>query len=165
MELHVESFTVQSMVDDVAATAQRLVAQNGNKFVVRGQPDLGEMTADLTKVRQILFNLLSNAAKFTETGSVTLAVEPSASGTGTVISVTDTGVGLSEEERTRVFEEFFQARTPLHATTRGTGLGLAFALGVAQALGGGITVTSTPGVGSRFALELPEHPPVPEPAP
>lgn len=116
--------------------------------VIRTDPDL---------LRHVLRNLLSNAAKFTAAGTVTVSV--AAGPDGTAVSVADTGVGMDAEERERVFEEFFQARTPLHATTTGTGLGLSFALGVAQALGGDITVESTPGTGSRFTLHLPADPP------
>lgn len=117
-------------------------------LVIRTDPDL---------LRHVLRNLLSNAAKFTAAGTVTVAVETGPEGTD--VCVADTGVGMSAEERDRVFEEFFQARTPLHATTKGTGLGLPFALGVAQALGGDIAVDSTPGTGSRFTLHLPLDPP------
>lgn len=125
----------------------RLVVDPAHR-VVHTDPDL---------LRHVLRNLLSNAAKFTESGTVTLAAHPDDDGTR--ITVTDTGVGMSEEDRARVFEEFFQARSPLHATARGTGLGLPFALGVAQALGGQIEVASELGEGSRFSLLLPPRPP------
>jgi signal transduction histidine kinase len=126
----------------------RLIADVPVGATVRSDPDL---------LRHVLRNLLSNAAKFTADGSVTVSVR--GEGDGTAISVVDTGLGMSEEERARVFEEFFQARTPLHATTKGTGLGLSFAASVAQALGGEIEVTSSPGAGSRFTLHLPPTPP------
>lgn len=131
--------------------------RDGVRMVVPDLPAGAALRTDPDLLRHVLRNLLSNAAKFTADGSVTLAAEPGPDGTS--ISVTDTGVGMSDEERSRVFEEFFQARTPLHATTKGTGLGLSFAASVAQALGGDIEVTSTPGVGSRFTLHLPVSPP------
>lgn len=115
--------------------------------VLRTDPDL---------LRHVLRNLLSNAAKFTESGSVRLTVEPGPDTTW--LRVVDTGVGMSEEDRLQAFEEFYQARTPLHATVKGTGLGLPFAASVAQALGGAIEVESTPGVGSCFAVRLPAQP-------
>jgi signal transduction histidine kinase len=133
--------------------------REGVRLVIDPVPDRPIVRTDPDLVRHVLRNLLSNAAKFTTTGSVRIAAETGADGTS--ISVIDTGMGMTEEERSRVFEEFFQARTPLHTTVKGTGLGLSFALRVAQALGGTIDVESTPGSGSRFTLRLPAQ--LPEP--
>ena len=116
-------------------------------------PEGLRLHTDPDLLRHVLRNLLSNAAKFTATGTVRFVVE--ATEESVAVAVADTGLGMTEEERARVFEEFFQARTPLHATTKGTGLGLPFALSVAQALGGDIRVQSEPGVGSTFTLQLP----------
>lgn len=130
--------------------------RDGVELVVDAVPEGAMVRTDPDLLKHVLRNLLSNAAKFTAEGSVALSAQPGPD--GTTITVADTGVGMSEEERTRAFEEFFQARTPLHATVRGTGLGLSFALGVAQALGGDIEVASTPGAGSRFTVHLPPTP-------
>ena len=157
MELHVETFTVQSMIDDVAATAQRLVAQNGNAFVVRAAGELGEMTADLTKVRQILFNLLSNAAKFTEQGTVTLEVKrgPGA-GDGTVeFVVIDSGIGMTPDQRDHLFQSFYQGDSSSTRKYGGTGLGLAISRRFIQMMGGEVTVQTALGTGSTFRVRLP----------
>ena len=157
MELHVETFTVQSMLDDVAATAGRLVAQNGNKFVVRGGPDLGEMTADLTKVRQILFNLLSNAAKFTEQGTVTLEVKRGpGEGDGSVeFAVIDSGIGMSPDQKDHLFQSFYQGDSSSTRKYGGTGLGLAISRRFIQMMGGEVTVQTSLGTGSTFFVRLP----------
>ena len=164
MELHIEAFAVQTMIDDVVATAQRLVAQNGNHFVVRPAPELGEMTADLTKVRQILFNLLSNAAKFTERGTVTLEVgRAPASGVGLEgesepgfeFAVSDSGIGMSPEQKDRLFQSFYQGDSSTTRKYGGTGLGLAISRRFAQMMGGEITVQTSLGSGSTFRVRLP----------
>ncbi|HEY0135853.1 MAG TPA: ATP-binding protein, partial [Nannocystis sp.] len=160
MELHIETFSVQNMIDDVVATAQRLVAQNGNVFEVRAAPELGEMTADLTKVRQILFNLLSNSAKFTERGAVTLEVGKAAaeSGEGEQVfefCVSDSGIGMSQEQKDRLFQSFYQGDSSTTRKYGGTGLGLAISRRFAQMMGGEITVQSSLGSGSKFFVRLP----------
>lgn len=116
-------------------------------LVVRTDPDL---------LRHVTRNLLSNAAKFTTEGSVRVTVEQGPE--ETLLGIADTGLGISEEDRARVFEEFFQARTALHATAKGTGLGLPFALRVAEALQGTIELESALGEGSRFTVHLPVRP-------
>ena len=153
-----ESLVLSDLFEDLGAMTVPLL-RDGVRLVVRAGEPGAVVYSDPDLVRHVLRNLLSNAAKFTESGTVTLAVDQDPG--RTTISVTDTGVGLDEEDRSRVFEEFFQARSPLHATVRGTGLGLPFALRVAQALGGDIQVESAPGLGSRFALHLPLRPPEP----
>jgi len=160
MELHIESFAVQTMIDDVVATAQRLVSQNGNNFEVRAAPELGEMTADLTKVRQILFNLLSNAAKFTEHGTVTLEVgrAPALEGEsepGFEFAVSDSGIGMSPEQKDRLFQSFYQGDSSTTRKYGGTGLGLAISRRFAQMMSGEITVQSSLGSGSTFRVRLP----------
>jgi signal transduction histidine kinase len=132
--------------------------------VVRTDPDL---------LRPVLRNLFSNAAKFTADGLV--EVRASHRGDTVTIAVSDSGVGIEPDDLAHIFEEFYQARTPLHASVRGTGLGLPFAARVARALGGSIDVESTPGVGSTFTLVLPvpappspsspQSPPPPSPSP
>ena len=161
MELHVESFSVQAMVDDVVATAGRLVGQNGNQFEVHTAPGLGDMAADLTKVRQILFNLLSNAAKFTERGKVVLEVlhsDPGAGGEPLVeFSVTDSGIGMTPEQKDRLFQTFYQGDSSTTRKYGGTGLGLAITRRFVQMMGGEITVQSALGSGSTFRVRLPQR--------
>ena len=159
MELHLESFPVATMIADVVATAQRLVAQNDNHFEVTSAPELGDMTADLTKVRQILFNLLSNAAKFTEHGTVTLAVTRTTHGEDSTpcfeFSVRDSGIGMSPEQKDRLFQTFYQGDSSTTRKYGGTGLGLAISRRFAQMMGGEISVTSSVGSGSTFRVRLP----------
>jgi signal transduction histidine kinase len=123
--------------------------------------DVDMMVTDADLLRHVLRNLLSNAAKFTESGSVTLTARPEAEPeTGAelvVFSVRDTGVGIAEEDLTRIFEEFYQATSPLHASAKGTGLGLPFAQVVATALGGHIEAQSALGAGSCFTVRLPRN--------
>lgn len=119
-------------------------------------PDPGVVLhTDRTLLRHILRNLLSNAAKFTAAGRIDL--DARLRGDAVELEVRDTGIGISEEDRARVFEEFFQARSPLHAGVKGTGLGLAFAQRIAVTLGGTVELTSSPGVGSRFVVHLPRE--------
>jgi signal transduction histidine kinase/DNA-binding response OmpR family regulator len=164
MELHLESFPVATMIADVVATAQRLVAQNDNHFEVRAEPELGEMTADLTKVRQILFNLLSNAAKFTEHGTVTLEVTRTKGGLGAggdadapcfEFSVRDSGIGMSPDQQDRLFQTFYQGDSSTTRKYGGTGLGLAITRRFVQMMGGEIVVSTSLGSGSTFRVRLP----------
>jgi CheY-like chemotaxis protein/anti-sigma regulatory factor (Ser/Thr protein kinase) len=136
---------------------QPLAAKNANRLEVRCADAVGVMRADLTKVRQALFNLLSNACKFTDRGTVTLAVSREA-GDGPeslVFRVSDTGIGMTEEQLARLFEAFSQADA---ATTRkygGTGLGLALSRRLCRMMGGDVTAESLAGRGSTFTIRLP----------
>ena len=157
MDLYLESFSVSGLIRDIAAVIRPLAEKNGNRLGVSCAPDAGEMHADLTKVRQALFNLLSNACKFTERGAVTLTGARERDGTGEwmVFGVSDTGIGMTPEQMTRLFEEFSQADA---ATTRrygGTGLGLALSRRLCRMMGGDIAVTSEAGRGSTFTIRLP----------
>ena len=159
MELYLEAFDVAGLVRDIAAVIQPLAAKNANQLEVRCPGDIGAMRADLTKVRQALFNLLSNACKFTERGLVELAVarEVAESGETMVFRVTDTGIGMTLEQLARLFEAFSQADA---ATTRkygGTGLGLALSRRLCRMMGGDVTVESEAGRGSTFTIRLPAH--------
>ena len=169
MELYLERFPVRTMLDDVIATVQPLLAKNANTLETDFDPDLGDMHSDLTKVRQSLFNLLSNAAKFTEGGRISVSARrrTEAHGDRMSFAVSDSGIGMTPEQLDRVFESFTQAE---NATTRkygGTGLGLTITRRFCEMMGGAITVESTPGEGSTFHIELPAEvrEPVPEPAP
>ncbi|MGH7307670.1 MAG: ATP-binding response regulator, partial [Candidatus Rokuibacteriota bacterium] len=159
MELYLETFDVAGLVRDIAAVIQPLAAKNTNRLDVRCPDEIGTMRADLTKVRQALFNLLSNACKFTERGTISLAVaREELDGQGwMVFSVSDTGIGMTPEQLTRLFEVFSQADA---ATTRrfgGTGLGLALSRRLCRMMGGDVTVESEAGRGSTFTIRLPVH--------
>ena len=157
MELYLETFDVAGLVKDIAAVISPLAAKNANRLDVRCPGTIGTMRADLTKVRQALFNLLSNACKFTERGTITLAVTREAldGRDGLVFSVHDTGIGMTPEQLTKLFEAFSQADA---ATTRkygGTGLGLALSRRLCRMMGGDVTVESEAGRGSTFTIRLP----------
>jgi hypothetical protein len=157
MEVHVETFAIAPMVDEVVATIDALVRKNANRLVVEVDPSLGEMRGDLTKVRQALFNLLSNAAKFTHEGEITLRVQgESVDGQKWVrLSVSDSGIGIPPEKIDHVFEEFSQADETTTRDYGGTGLGLPISRRFCQMMGGDITVESTSGQGSTFTIRLP----------
>jgi len=157
MEVFLETFGVPEMVRDIAAVIEPLAEKNGNRLEVRCDEALGAMRADLTKVRQALFNLLSNACKFTDHGTVTLAVDrEEADGTGWFrFAVRDTGIGLTPEQVGRLFQEFTQADAETGRKYGGTGLGLALSRRLCRMMGGDITVESAPGHGSTFTIRLP----------
>ena len=157
IEIFLETFDVAEMAHDVAATIKPLAKQNDNAFEVHVPDGLGTMRSDITKVRQALFNLLSNACKFTEKGRITLDVarEQRASGEVLVFSVSDTGVGMTAEQSERVFDAFTQAESSTSRYFGGSGLGLAITKNFCQMLGGGIAVTSEKDVGSTFVVRLP----------
>jgi GAF domain-containing protein/CheY-like chemotaxis protein/anti-sigma regulatory factor (Ser/Thr protein kinase) len=159
MELYLESFDVAGLVKDIAAVIQPLAAKNANRLEMRCPGDVGTMRADLTKVRQALFNLLSNACKFTDRGTISLTVarEVSDGQDWMVFRVSDTGIGMTPEQLTRLFAAFSQADA---ATTRkygGTGLGLALSRRLCRMMGGDVTVESEAGRGSTFTIRLPAH--------
>src|SRR3954471_1298603 len=128
--------------------------KNGNSLVVAGSDDIGQMQADLTKVRQTLFNLLSNAAKFTDHGAISLAVERE-SDDWLTFAVSDTGIGMTEEQLGRLFEAFSQAEASTRSRYGGTGLGLAISRHFCRMMGGDLTVESIHGQGSTFCVRLP----------
>jgi signal transduction histidine kinase/DNA-binding response OmpR family regulator/ligand-binding sensor domain-containing protein len=159
MTLYLEEFDVAQMVREVATTVQPLVAKNGNRLEVNCPADIGRMRADLTKVRQTLFNLLSNACKFTEKGTITLRVErgarPSRSQPQLTFTVIDTGIGMTSEQMSRLFEAFSQADASTTRKYGGTGLGLTISRNFCRMMGGDLTVTSESGQGSAFTVILP----------
>ncbi len=177
MDLYLESFSVPTLVRDVTAIVHPLVEKNANGLEVHCADELGSMHADLTKVRQALFNLLSNASKFTDHGTITLdAAREAVDGTDwLVFRVSDTGIGMTAEQMGRLFEAFSQADASTTRKYGGTGLGLAISRKFCQMMGGDITVESEYGHGSTFTIRLPaevadprETPPVeqaPEVAP
>ena len=157
MTVYLEAFDVKSLVEDVAATVKPLLAKNNNQLILNIQPDLGPMTSDLTKVRQTLFNLLSNASKFTENGTITLSAQLDQSGlsSNVTFAVQDTGIGMTPEQCGKLFQAFSQADASTTRKYGGTGLGLAISRRFCQILGGDITVASIPGTGSTFTVILP----------
>ena len=142
---------------DVEAIVRPLVEKNANTLVVSGVDDLGVMHADQTKVRQTLFNLLSNAAKFTDHGTITLNAkrESAKDGESITFEVSDTGIGMTEEQLERLFEAFSQAEASTRSKYGGTGLGLAISRHFCRMMGGDLTVESTYGEGSTFTVRLP----------
>jgi signal transduction histidine kinase len=154
MDLFLEEFSVSDLVRDVAAIVRPLVDKNTNALVVDCPEDLGTMHADLTKVRQALFNLLSNAAKFTDHGTITLTVARAADDWLT-FAVSDTGIGMTDEQMSRLFEAFSQAEASTRSTYGGTGLGLAISRQFCRLMGGDISVESEYGRGSTFVVRLP----------
>jgi len=176
MTLFLETFDVAKLVNEVAATVKPLVAKNANQLLVRCPADIGTMHADVTKVRQTLFNLLSNACKFCEKGVITLRVgkeeckmqnlETSQSGgaAGDLLpssfslrhfSVTDTGIGMTSEQLGKLFRAFTQADASTTRKYGGTGLGLAISRKFCLLMGGDLTVSSELGKGSIFTVTLP----------
>jgi len=157
MDLYLETFAVADTVRDIAAVIHPLAEKNRNRLDVRCAPDTGSAHADLTKVRQALFNLLSNACKFTEGGVVALSVarEAAAGGDQLVFAVSDTGIGMTPEEVSRIFQEFSQADASVTRRYGGTGLGLALSRRLARMMGGDIAVESAAGRGSTFTMRIP----------
>ena len=162
MTVFLEPVDIAQTAKDVAATIGPLVAKNANTFELKCPPDAGSMRTDLTKLRQTLFNLLSNACKFTEKGKVTLEITRRADHMVS-FAVTDTGIGMTPEQQGKLFGEFVQADASTTRKYGGTGLGLAISRKFCRLLGGDITVESAPGRGSTFTAILPLE--AKEPAP
>ncbi len=164
-ELYLEDFEVAEVVADVVTTIRPLVDKNGNQLVVRAEAP-GVMRADLTKVRQMLLNLLSNACKFTERGTITLEVERTSDVPGNPelrFHVSDSGIGMTPAQMAKLFEAFSQAEASTSRKYGGTGLGLTISRRFAQMMGGDVTVASEPGRGSTFTIRLPAETPAPTP--
>jgi signal transduction histidine kinase/CheY-like chemotaxis protein len=159
MELYLETFSVRAMVDDVVPLIQPLAEKNGNRLDIHITQNVGAMRSDLTKVRQSLFNLLSNACKFTEQGTVALTVarETAPAGDSLVFTVRDTGIGMTSEQMGRLFQEFSQADADTSRKYGGTGLGLALSRRLCRMMGGDIEAASEPGRGSTFTITLPAN--------
>jgi signal transduction histidine kinase/CheY-like chemotaxis protein len=157
MDLYLETFDIEEMLADVSTTMQPLLEKRSNQLVLGLAPDVGEMHADLTKVRQILFNLLGNASKFTESGAIGLNVRRSVEGDSEWIElqVQDSGIGLTPEQAARVFDSFTQADASTTRKYGGTGLGLTITRKFCEMMGGEITVASDAGKGAAFTVRLP----------
>jgi PAS domain S-box-containing protein len=157
MELYLETFSLAKVAQDVAAIIHPLTQKNGNQLVTNVAEDAGAMHADLTKVRQSLFNLLSNASKFTHEGIIRLDIsrELTSDGECMLFRVTDSGIGMTREQMDKLFEAFTQADSSTTRKFGGTGLGLAISRRFCRMMGGDITVDSEIGKGSTFTVKLP----------
>ncbi len=158
-ELFIERFPIEGMVRDVIATVFPLIEKKANRLDLRLPRGLGDLTADLTRTRQVLFNLLSNAAKFTEKGTITFEaiVESSPSGEMIIFKISDTGIGMTGDQLPRIFEPFVQADASTTKQFGGTGLGLTICRTFCRMMGGEITVESEHGKGSTFTVRLPRE--------
>ncbi len=156
MDVTAGDFDVAALVREVAANVGALVGRRANRLHVKLSPEAGTMRSDATKLRQMLLNLLGNAAKFTEGGTITLSVaREGAAGPVVTFSVADTGIGMTQEQVDRLFERFSQADDSTTRRFGGTGLGLALTRAYASMLGGEVSVSSKIGAGSVFTVRLP----------
>ncbi|MDR6953040.1 PAS domain S-box-containing protein [Ancylobacter sp. 3268] len=158
MDVYLEQVFLNRTVDEVRTIVSPMMEKNGNRLVIDCPLDLGSLRTDVTKLKQSLINLLSNAAKFTKDGQVSLTVtrQHSGEGPGSVrFEVRDTGIGMTEEQIGRLFQAFTQADSSTTRNFGGTGLGLTITKHFVAMLGGTILVTSVPGEGSTFLIELP----------
>jgi CheY-like chemotaxis protein/nitrogen-specific signal transduction histidine kinase len=157
IELYLETFDLPALVGELASTIKPLAAKNDNTLVVQAAPDLGAMHADLTKVRQSLLNMLSNACKFTKAGTVTLEVtRREADGREWInFSVKDSGIGITKEQMNKLFQPFSQADASTTREFGGTGLGLVITKKFCEMMGGTLGVSSVRGEGSTFLITLP----------
>jgi signal transduction histidine kinase len=156
IELRIEEFDLNEMVREVVATVQPMVAEKKNKLVVRCPANLGIVSTDQTKLRQAALNLLSNAAKFTQEGTITLSVQrrKRQAGDWIEIQVQDTGIGIAESDIGRLFQNFGQANPSTSTKYGGTGLGLALSQKLCALMGGGISANSELGQGSCFTIRV-----------
>jgi len=161
MDLYLEDFDLAAILDDISSTIQPLLNKNSNKLEAHYGRNLGVMHSDLTKVRQSLLNLLSNSCKFTKQGVITLsAFKAQPDGTAgdggwVVLQVSDSGIGMTPFQLAGLFEAFAQADASTARRFGGTGLGLALTRRFSRMMGGDVTVTSEPGVGSTFTIRIP----------
>ena len=166
LELSPDSVNLTPLIDEVVDTARPLAEQNNNRLMVKCQENLGSLTVDPMRLRQILLNLLSNACKFTKQGEVTLLARKLVNeGNWIEFAVSDTGIGMTPEQQAKLFEEFTQADSSTARQYGGTGLGLAITRKLARMMGGDVTLTSEAGKGSTFTVRLPADTDVPAGAP
>ena len=156
LELSPDLVALAPLITEVVDTARPLAEQNNNRLVVKSQENLGSLTVDPMRLRQILLNLLSNACKFTKQGEVTLLARKVINqGNWIEFAVSDTGIGMTPEQQAKIFEEFTQADSSTARQYGGTGLGLAITRKLARMMGGDVTLTSEAGKGSTFTVRLP----------
>ncbi|MCK5669075.1 MAG: hypothetical protein KAI15_08310, partial [Gammaproteobacteria bacterium] len=157
MEAFAEEIDLNMLMDEASAIAHPLLEKNKNSLIIKRNEDLGSAYQDMTKLRQTLFNLLSNAAKFTHEGTVTLHINRTeeAEVSWLTFAVSDTGIGIAEDKVEHVFEEFAQADNSTTRDYGGTGLGLAISKRFCKLLGGDLSVQSELGEGSTFTILIP----------
>src|SRR5262252_7105477 len=156
LDLNLEPINLARLIDEVVGTAGQLAEKNKNRLIVEAQQNLGRLTADPMRLKQILLNLLSNACKFTKEGEVRLRARRVTDGRDWIeLAVADTGIGLTAEQQAKLFQDFTQADSLTARRYGGTGLGLAISRKLARMMGGDVTVASEPGKGAVFTLRLP----------
>jgi signal transduction histidine kinase len=156
LELNVEAIDLARLIEEVMGTAGQLAEKNQNRLIVEAHENLGMLTADSMRLKQILLNLLSNACKFTKEGEVALRVRKVADGRDWVeLAVADSGIGMTAEQQSKLFQDFTQADSLTARRYGGTGLGLAISRKLARMMGGDVNVTSELGKGSVFTVRLP----------
>jgi signal transduction histidine kinase len=156
LELNPATVQLAPLIDEVIGTARQLAEQNKNRLVVEAPDNLGALTVDPMRLRQILLNLLSNACKFTKQGEVKLEARRVGDRRNCIeLAVADSGIGMTAEQQAKLFEEFTQADATTAQRFGGTGLGLAITRKLARMMGGDVTVASEPGKGSVFTVRLP----------
>lgn len=160
VELAIKNFDIPDVLCDISKSCKPLVDKNTNHLEVLCADNIGEMESDSFRLTQVLLNLVSNAAKFTVEGVISIIVDSFDDGRWVSFSVKDTGVGISEANQQKLFSEFFQVQESQALNPQGTGLGLSISLRLAQLLGGNISVKSTLGVGTEFTVKLPRKAPV-----
>ena len=159
LELNPQTVQLAPLIDEVVGTARQLADQNKNRLTAEVASDLGSLTVDPMRLRQILFNLLSNACKFSKEGEVRLKAKRVADGRDWIeLAVADSGIGMTADQQARLFEEFSQADKTTAQRFGGTGLGLAITRKLARMMGGDVTVASESGKGSIFTVRLPAGP-------
>jgi signal transduction histidine kinase len=156
LELNSEPIDLPRLIEEVIGTAGQRAEKNKNRLVVEAQESVAAQKADPMRLKQILLNLLSNACKFTKEGDVVLRVRKVADGRDWVeLAVADSGIGMTAEQQAKLFQDFTQADSLTARRYGGTGLGLAITRKLARMMGGDVTVTSEPGKGSVFTVQLP----------
>jgi signal transduction histidine kinase len=156
LEFDPQTVQLAPLINEIIGTAGQLAEKNKNRLVVDAQENLGVLTVDPMRLRQILLNLLSNACKFTKQGEIKLQARKVANGGNWIeLAVADTGIGMTAEQQSNLFEEFSQADRTTAQRFGGTGLGLAITRKLARMMGGDVTVASEPGKGSVFTVRLP----------
>jgi signal transduction histidine kinase len=153
--LEPEEIDIPAMVHEVVQSTKPMAGQNGNTLCVELDPGATTLRTDLTRLRQILINLLGNAAKFTAGGTITVSAKPSPEGAGVLFAVRDTGIGMTREQQARIFQRFTQADDSTTRRFGGTGLGLALSQRLSELMGGTLWVESAEGKGATFFLRLP----------
>ena len=157
LDLFLEQFEISKVIEDSVATSRPVATRNNSQILVEYDPEIGSMLGDQTRTRQVVLNLLSNACKFTENGEITITARRSEHGgkDWLTIAVSDTGIGMSEQQIGRIFQEFSQADPSMTRRYGGTGLGLAISRRLCNHMGGDISVESALGEGSTFTVRLP----------